>query len=516
MSEHVSIPANEVSFKDYLFKRNKSILLIVALAMLIQFSIFKYFYPQAGFIFDDSYVYLRSAIDNLSINFYLIGYSKFLRLFSVFSTSDTILVAFQYFSIQASALYCLFTFFYFYRTGKIVQLILIIFVVFNPLSLYLSNYISSDGFFLALSFSWFASLVWVLIRATNKIITFHIIILFIAFTVRYNALIYPVITCLAFLLYLKPIRKKALPILACVITCGLFILYTGNKYKELTGKWQYSPFSGWQLANNALYAYRHVEPNKRLPVPKKFTKLDGMVRTHFDSTWDFGKYLTEGLLASTFYMWRRELPLFKYRELQFKDDSLASDLKKWSSMGPLYKEYGLFLIKQYPINFLKYYLWPNANKYYAPPVEYLEQYNTGNDSVKPEAQKWFEYKTRKTHLRVKDNMVKSLNFYPIFTGITNMIFLASIICFFMLNGFRKKTSQRQLLLIGFTVWLVNAGFTIFASSVALRFQSFPILITFIFSVLMIDWILQLLIDNELEQKRTVLFQNTPFQAKPLS
>jgi hypothetical protein len=518
MNEYANIPANDVSFKDYLFKnkRNKTILSIGALAIVIQFSIFKYFYPQAGFISDDSYVYLRSAMDNLSINFYLVGYSKFLRLFSVFSTSDTILVAFQYLSIQASALFCLFTFFYFYGTGKTIQLILTIFMVLNPLSLYLANYVSSDGIFLALSFTWFASLVWILNRATNKIIIFHIVILFIAFTVRYNALIYPVISCFTFLLYLKPLRKKVGSIIACVITCGIFILYTGNKYQELTGTWQYAPFSGWQLANNALYAYRHVEPNRRVPVPEKFQKLDGMVRTHFDSTWNFSKYLTEGLLASTFYMWKRELPLFKYRELQFKRDSMSSDLKKWASMGPIYKEYGAFLIKQYPIYFLKFYIWPNANKYYAPPVEYLGQYNTSSDSVGPEAQYWFGYKSRKTHIRVKDRSVNTLNFYPVFTGVANMIFIASIICFFMLNGFRKKTTQRQVIIIGFILWLINAGFTIFASSVALRFQSFPIIITFVFTLLLIDWILQLLTESELKQKNAVSFQNTSFQVKPLS
>jgi hypothetical protein len=489
---------------------------MAAIAIAIQFLVFKYFYPQAGFISDDSYVYLRSAIDNLSINFYPIGYSKFLRLLSVFSKSDFILVAFQYLSIQASAIYCLFTIFYFYGTGKAFQLILIIFIVLNPLFLYLANYVSSDGLFLALSFTWFTSLVWILNRVTMKIIIFHIIILFIAFTVRYNALIYPIISCFTILLYLKPLRKKVWSAIACLVTCGLFILYTGNKYKELTGSWQYAPFSGWQLANNALYAYRHVKPYKRFPVPKKFSKLDGMVRTHFDSTWNFGKYLTEGLLASTFYMWRRELPLFKYRELQFKGDSLSSDLKTWASMGPLYKEYGFWLIKQYPNDFLKYYLWPNANKYYAPPIEYLSQYNTAKDSVAPEAQIWFGYKSRKTKIRVKDRMVNTLNFYPIFTGVINMIFIASFIFFFMMNGFRKKTLQRQILIIGFILWLTNAGFTIFASSVALRFQSFPILITFIFTSLLIDWILQVLIQSELKREETVFFQNSHFQAKHLS
>src|SRR5688572_7054182 len=98
---------NENSFVNYLFynKQNRIILIIALAAIIIQFSIFKYFYPFASFIHGDSFSYLGAAYKNQGINTYMIGYSKFLRLFSVFSTSDTLLVAFQYLSIQCSALF---------------------------------------------------------------------------------------------------------------------------------------------------------------------------------------------------------------------------------------------------------------------------------------------------------------------------------------------------------------------------------------------------------------------------
>ena len=44
------------------------------------------------------------------------------------------------------------------------------------------------------------------------------------------------------------------------------------------------------------------------------------------------------------------------------------------------------------------------------------------------------------------------------------------------------------IILGSTVWLLNAAFTIGASSAALRFQSYPILLTSTFIIILIDWL----------------------------
>src|SRR5687768_1460921 len=110
-------PANEQSFKAFLFqyKRNKQILYLAAAAIVIQFAIFKYLYPFASYIHGDSFSYINAADNNLTINTYLIGYSKFLRLISIFAKPDIVLVSIQYLMIQCSALFLLFTIFYFYK-----------------------------------------------------------------------------------------------------------------------------------------------------------------------------------------------------------------------------------------------------------------------------------------------------------------------------------------------------------------------------------------------------------------
>lgn len=513
--------STQMSFKEFLFKdkRNRITLMIALGLMIIQFSIFKYLYPFASYIHGDSFVYLRTAQDNLDINTYMVGYSRFLRLFSVFSSSDTVLVAFQYLLILGSALFFLFTLFHFYKPGKVMQAMLLCFVIINPLPLHLANLISSDGLFLALSFAWFSLLLWLIHRPTIQIIIWHTLILFVAFTVRYNALIYPFIALVAFRLSKISLLQKVAGIGTYILLCGLFIMYTGNKYKLLTGTWQYSPFSGWQLANNAMYAYRYVDSADRKPVPQQFQALDNMIRIYYDTTRNVKKYWVEDMQASTFYMWDLKLPLMKYRDLQFKGDSTVSNLKKWASMGPLYADYGTHIIKQYPSQFVRHFLWPNTKKYYAPPVEFLGYYNSQKDSVFKIAKTWFGYKSTKVTTRLNGSIVYILDYYPVLTGTMNVVFLTSIICFILLNGFKNNTAFRQCMILAITVWLLNAGFTIFSSSAALRFQAFPVFVVTIFSMLLIDWMVKLMKVKEEENNPLYKYRsnaNDPFITNPLA
>lgn len=479
------------SFKHFIFfnKRNKITLYLATAAIIIQFVTFKYLYPFASYIHGDSFSYLKAAEDNLTINTYMIGYSKFLRIFNTFAKPDYLLVAFQYLLIQCSVLFLLFTIYYFYKPGRYMQIILLCLMVFNPLFLHMGNMVSSDGLFLALSCTWFALLLWLIHKPSNKIIVCHAVILCIVFTVRYNALIYPFIASIAFWLSSLPIKKKIAGMGIALLLCGAFVGFTMWRYKVLTGYWQYSPFSGWQLANNAMYAYREVERNDREPVPEKFRALDKRIRKFYDQNYN----LMVGE-ASTVYMWTRSLPLMQYRDSLFKkaNDTAAIELKKWASMGPLYKDYGLHIIKKYPFHFLRYFIWPNAKKYYAPPVEFLEVYNSGSKDVTKQAKGWFGYKTTKVSVRMENAKVKVLNFYPFLSGIINMFMLFGLLYYILLKGWQYNPIFYRMILMSGSVWLLNAGFTIFASSAALRFQSFPIILTTLSTLLLIDWMVQLM------------------------
>lgn len=490
MSLETIITNTEVSFKDFLFKnkRNRAILWIAAMAIVIQFSVFRYFYPFASYIHGDSFSYLHAANENLSINTYMVGYSNFLRLISVFTKSDTILVAFQYILVQGAALFFLFTLFYFHPASKVVQILLLSFTTLNPLFLHMANLVSSDCLFLAISFIWLTFLLWIIFQPSSNILICHAVVLFIAFTLRYNALIYPFISMAVIILSKQTAKRKIWGTVAGLLLCGWFVGFTTYKYKKLTGYWQYSPFSGWQWANNAMYAYRYVDSTERKPVAKKFQSLDNMIRQYFDSTKDTKRFPVENIMASTFYMWSPGMPLMKYRDSLFKKDTSAGELKKWASMGPFYKEYGIYIIKKYPLHFLRYFIWPNANKYYAPPIEFLDSYNSGKSTVTEQARKWFNYSSINVKTRMKSKETFILDFYTILSGVINVVMLIMLLYYLTLKGWKHRTTFRKIVLLGGTIWLLNAGFTIFASSPALRFQSFPILLTVISSLLLVDWL----------------------------
>jgi protoporphyrinogen oxidase len=479
-----------LTFKDYILKDkwNKRYLWIAAGAILIQFLIFKHFYPQAGFINGDSYVYLQTAYWNYDINTYPTGYSKFLRVFSTFTTSDTALVAFQYLMMQASGLFFLFSFFFFYRPGNTIQIILLAFVLFNPIFLYLSNYILSDAIFIPLSITWFTLLLWIMYRPRPWLIVTQILVLSFAFTVRYNALFYPLVGAIAILMTRQRPLAKIASTAGSMLLIGLFILFTSNKYNELAGKREFSPFTGWQIANNAMYAYRYVDSLNLKPVPQKFQNLDRLVRTYFDTTRDLRKNPQEMLVASTVYMWAPNSPLQKYMNLQFKKDSSSGPLKKWATVAPLYADYGNWLIRAYPEYFLKHYLWPNAMKYYAPPVEFLDTYNMGADSVSQLAKLWFHYKTVKVRTLFKDFNVSALDFYPVLVGISNVVFLLSFLFYIVLNGIRRHTVFSGILYLAASLWVLNFAFSVFASPIALRFQIFPVLIFLSVALLLLEHI----------------------------
>lgn len=494
-SERKRVPSNAsvkepiVGFKDYLLKDrlNRTLLAIIGTALIIQFTIFKILYPFASFINGDSYVYLQSAYSNSDVNIYPIGYSKFLRLFSVFSSSDTLLVALQYFMIQASALWFIFTLCFFHRPKNIFKIIMLTLLVLNPVFLYLSNYVSSDSLFLSLSLLWFTLILWILQRATLKLILLQTFVLFLAFMVRYNALYYPIFSLIALLLSSQPLKLKFVGIFSSLLVIILFMTYTANRYHQLTGIREFTPFSGWQIANNAMYCYRYVNSHARKQPPKEFRVLDKMVTTYFDSSRDLKKNPWEMLEASTMYMWDQRSPLQKYMKLQFKNDSSVRSLKAWASVAPLYADYGKYLIGQYPWSYFKYYLIPNGIKFYSPPGEFLFAYNMGRDTVGKIIQTWFGYKNNKVKSAFKDFKVNAIQFMPIMAGTMNMIFLMGLLSVALLNGLSRRSPMSKVLILAMILWLMNFCFSVLASPVTLRYQLFGILISSMFGILSIDY-----------------------------
>jgi hypothetical protein len=465
---------------------NKIFLWIAAIATIIEFTIFKCVYPSAGFLNGDSYLYLQTATFNLDISTYPVGYAKFLRIFSTFSHSDIALVAFQYFAIEATALLLLFTLFNYFAPRRFTRWTMFALTVFNPVFLYVSNYVSSDALFISLSLLWFTSLVRLIRQPTVKTLIVHILLLFYVFTVRYNALWYPLISIIGLLLTRQSVPKKLAAILLVLAPVGGYIYYNQTLYYQAIGVRQFTPFSGWQLANNALYAYRYVDSGMLATPPGELQQLDRMVRHYFDTSKDLRRHPSEMLRASTVYMWDPQSPLQKFMNVYTQRDSAAGFFKRWALMGPLYTKYGSWLISRYPAIYWKFYLLQNAFKFYAPPGEFLDEYNMGRDTVAAVAQTWFHYKTQKVAPAVGGYKVSLLGYMPILCATVNILFLLGYLGLLCITGLSLRTPEERLLLTVFCLWICNFFFSVIAAPVTLRYQLFYILVTTFFAMLILE------------------------------
>lgn len=480
-------------FRNFVWRNrfNRNLVLAGVIISLLLVSVFKYYYPFPAFINGDSYVYLDSASKNLIIDTYPIGYPRFLRLVSVFSSNHFVLFLIQYALIQVSVCFFVFSLCFFVNVNRISLAIILLLLMLNPVTLYIANYVSSDALFLALSLCWFTTLIWVSFFPSGKLIAVHVAIVLLVFIIRYNALYYPFVSVISFFLLKEKLRIKCLGVLGIILLIGLFVLFTSNEYKKATGVRQFSPFSGWQMVNNGMYAYKFIDSAQRKPMPPKFQGIDNEVRRYFDTTRTFFLEYPEVMLdVSSMYMWTPSSPLRIYMDKKYKNDSSVTEFQRWAKVAPLYNEYGMLLMEYYPGTFIRRFLWPNLIKYYAPPVEFLGGYGFRMNPLTPTAQSWFNFRGNILQSRFKDSQVRLLDVYPVIFGVMNAVFVMLCISFFILNGRLIDLALYRVLLMCFWLIAFNFVFSVFASPVALRFQVFPMVIFWAINVVLVDFMVK--------------------------
>lgn len=463
-------------------KGNRIYISIALIASIIQIVVFKLLYPYADF-FSDSYAYIFTAIKHQGVGIWPIGYSKFIYIFHEITYSDTALVVFQYMFVEVMFLYFFITIRYFYQVSSRISNVLFLFLFLNPLYLYLCNYISSDGLFLGLSILWLADMLWLIHKPRPIHIITQGLIVLVAFTFRYNAMYYPLITALAFILSKQPVTFKIIGTLIPVLLITAFVTYTRNEALKLTGTKQFSVFSGWQLANNALYMYPHIKMDKQPPAA--LNEFHQMVEEYFKTVPEEIKYVSPR--EGAFYIKYYNAPLKKYLSARFDfSKDTTEGVAAWGSVAPMYGKYGRFLIAHNIIPFTRYFIFPNVINYFIPPLEKLEIYNLGEPEVSPIAQYWFQYPD--TKVKAVSTTVQGwiLFIFPILFMVINFLFLSSIIWILIRwLKYRRYNLKIPLALI-VMLFLANAGFSILASPIVFRYQVFPMILCFTFSLLIIE------------------------------
>lgn len=174
------------SFRNYIFIQQRECLSITLLGMLCAFQIYKLVYSDPDFS-RASFSYLGMAAQKAdSFNAYLF----FLRGIHVITVSAYWLIAIQYLVLQLSSLWLMLSTMYVLQTSNRIRNVILTWLVFNPLTLYLSNHISSDALFASLSFCWF-SLILMLFRRVNYLgMVMQSVVLVSLVSMRYQALYY--------------------------------------------------------------------------------------------------------------------------------------------------------------------------------------------------------------------------------------------------------------------------------------------------------------------------------------
>ncbi|MBN9383904.1 MAG: hypothetical protein J0H74_24325 [Chitinophagaceae bacterium] len=456
--------------------------LIAILLILLQFLIFKWVYPFASF-FQDSYSYIYAAMERHTISYRPIGYSWFLILMHGIWASDTFLVFIQYALLQMAGVYLYFSLDRLYRPRKITGNILFFFLLLNPVNLYLANAVSSDALFTGLTLIWLTELLWLMHRPTWWRMLLQLVLLFLIFNIRYTALYYPVIAAAVFLMTRASLTYKLTGIIASVMTLTLGAMAVREMTWRQTGVRTFSAFSGWQMANNALYVYPYIEVDAgRLPSPE-CRELDSVVRTKIDRT---------NPPVDTWYMWDPHGPLKTYMRLRQRREH-TDYFTAWNRVGPVFSQYGYYLLTRHPWLFWREYGSPSARIFLYPPLDVLSRYNEGESEVDETAKEWFHYNSTKVRTLWSPDLQSYIliPFLPFWLFLNFAGILAGII--FLLRGRAKfrglyKDFQKGLLLAA--VYLgVNAAFSIFAVPNVFRYQIGPLIWLFTYTFLACDLLL---------------------------
>jgi len=468
-------------FKEWIWrsKENKLPLIIFSVMIVVQFTVFKLLYPYPNFMWPDSFSYIEAAMNNANISFWPVGYSHFIRFISSFFSTAFALVLIQYATMEAALLYLLFSIRYLFKLNKTIFYWMSAGLLLNPLLLHICNFVSSDAVFISLSVIWFTQLLWLLYKPSPSLMLWHAFVLFLIFTFRYVGIYYPVISIVLIFFINCKIYTKVITILSIAILLGSFVAITQSEYLKETGKSQFSPFGGWQLAANALYGYARVEYTDPVStVPDKFKSLHAIVNHQVDSLRQTS--IRPDSTVGVYYLWDLNSPLKQYvRSATTRD---IGQFERWASVAPLYAAYGRYLTFKHPGLFLKHFVYPNFWRYYFPTLASLETYNIGKDTVNRIAATWFGWSTNKLFHRSGNNYIVVSSYYSTFISLVNLTFLISCCIAFAFRLFPNTYTKNAWILAG-SFWFLNLLFSVVSAPTELRYQAFPGIISYVFLLL---------------------------------
>ncbi|MDR3341013.1 MAG: hypothetical protein LBT25_13180 [Candidatus Symbiothrix sp.] len=493
---------NQEKFFSFVFQKQQRIdLLIIGGICLAGYIVLKLCYPFPATM-SDSGGYVVSAQNNLFSFYRPFGYSCFLRIIHFFSSSVHAVFAVQMLLYAASIAFFALSVKYFFRPThhKVIWYALLVFLTFNPMAFFMANAIMSDMLFAVLIFAVLTTFIFVVMR--KNWIAFGLFSLFLFFTlhIRYSAFVFPFIF-IPFVLNIK----GALKWVSLVVLPLLFLIFYGqikSEMKKTTGFNQYSTgFDGWQLANNALHIVPHIDLSaaaiKNPSIRDLHAFVDNYKAVILENTGN-------GKSVSASFLWANNLPLKQYLQKTMQERNLTYPYT-WIYLGSgVYKDYGWYIIRHYPVEFMKYYFLPNtSNMFYTSFAGIMGSYAVidGKDIIN-----WYNIKDTK-------NLDSKYDLYGKFLSKIISISYGIVWIFILCIGlyaFRKRKNirfgkeEKILFWAFFTFGAIYYSSTIFASPIELRYWLPMSVIRFSFMYILLhklqDSILPTVTRNN-EQKR---------------
>jgi hypothetical protein len=482
---HTPVPFFKFIVKD---KSCLRFLLAGAVITIIYFILLRVLYPIGSFYFD-SMAYIEAASRGMEVSYRPIGYSNFISFFHSISQSDGMLIFAQYISNVIANLFLFFTLLYFFSLKKSYRVLLFILLICNPLYVIYSNYILSDAFFCSLSVIWFTVLLWIIYRPRWVYLIIQLVLLYFLFLLRYNALIYPFIAAVAYVLSKQVVWKKAVSICITFLLIIEMINTIIDKTEDTTGTAAFSAFGGWQLANNSMFVLKHVKPDSTAFNTETSKEICVFINNYYDTLKMKGLFNDDDDVNAT-YIWSMNGPLKRYMYYHIPQfyamhpprETINRYLSSWTIMGPVFEEFGTEVIKKYPLEYLHYYVWPNIRLYCHPPVELYNSYNENADTLNPLATTYYNYPSNKID---KSNA----GLLPVLMGpwswlftIINALFILLTAAYYFRRGYKNDAWFNRCLVFYLAFYALNFLFNIVAAPTYFRFYITIVTLSMVFIV----------------------------------
>ncbi|HYH16708.1 MAG TPA: hypothetical protein VD794_15865, partial [Flavisolibacter sp.] len=428
---------------------------------LLAFAFIQWAYPFPN-VYADTGAFITVAGNGLIGNYRPIGYSWFLAFAHFIDPHPDVLVLLQTLLYFFSSLVLFLTVKrLFLNTSNWVWKVFFVFYILSPTCIYICNFVISDSLFISLTNLWLASLFWILATKQFRAVFWNALFLLLLLQTRYIALFYPLLTVITlFFAFFKSNKWRFVLYsgLQVVLFAAVIIITTWQTKKNIDVP-VFSAFGGWQKANNAMHILPHVNLKPDAISDPEIRKIHAFVISHSPKE----LYPRPDSVVVT-YLWSNYGPLKQYM-FYLKGNGQKSYLHYWHLASQPLGKWADYMIKQYPLVFLRHYIYPNFLFLFSLSNEALFEFPGPSQQMID----WFEWENRPVKPHV--------TFYHDFLAATasksyNILWCALLISAIALCFPRrlKLTSlQHRLLLLVSFFCIVYIAMSVYASPLVLRY-----------------------------------------------